>query len=157
MEVRGYPNYLIYPDGRVWTKRRPKVKGGFLKPPTTPGGYLSVTLRNEGKYKTFTIHRLVATHYLPNPDNLEMVDHINRDKKDNRVENLKWVTRSQNGHNSKIRDRNKLQHKNISPHNEYFVYQKYVNTIRYHKYFKTLKEALCYKYIFTLKMRAGLV
>lgn len=44
----------------------------------------------------WAIHRLVAMSFLPNPNNKPEVDHINRNKADNRVENLRWVTTKEN-------------------------------------------------------------
>lgn len=49
-----------------------------------------------GKDKRMVIHRLVALHFIPNPDNLSEVNHKNGIKTDNRAENLEWVTRAQN-------------------------------------------------------------
>ena len=95
MEINGYNNYFIYPDGRVSSKRFPNkfLKGGKAH------GYPHVDVSKDGVKKTFQIHRLVATHYIPNPDNLPQVDHINRIRSDNRIENLRWVTRSENQQN----------------------------------------------------------
>lgn len=60
--------------------------------------------------KQFKIHRLVAETFIPNPDNKLFVDHINRVRDDNRVENLRWVTRSENQRNTssyeKVTERN---------------------------------------------------
>ncbi|KAI5496116.1 His-Me finger endonucleases family [Trichomonas vaginalis G3] len=55
--------------------------------------------------KHYLKHVVIATHFIPNPNNLPFVDHINRIRSDNRLENLRWVTRSENNKNkSKFRD-----------------------------------------------------
>ena len=60
-------------------------------------GYKSINVRTEtGKVMRFSVHRIVATLFIPNPENKEEVNHKNRDKQDNRVENLEWVTKSEN-------------------------------------------------------------
>lgn len=69
------------------------------------GDYLAVVLCSAKNRKMFQVHRLIAITFIPNPNNLEQVDHINRDKSDNRVENLRWVTQSENQYNT---DRNRL-------------------------------------------------
>ncbi len=58
--------------------------------------YQIVMLMVNGKQKAFYVHRLVAQAFIPNPDNLPEVNHINEDKYDNRVENLEWCTRKYN-------------------------------------------------------------
>jgi len=155
MEVRGYPNYLIYPDGRVYNK---KIKR-YLKPRDNGRGYLQLNLYKDGNKKSHTIHRLVAEHYIENPDNKPEVDHGNGIRTDNRVENLSWVTHSENNHNKGVYKNNKLRIKNIhyNKTKDRYEFHKMIRGERHLKYFKTLKEALCYKYIFTLKIRAGLL
>lgn len=59
-------------------------------------GYYAVDLRKDGKYKTCSVHRLVATAFLPNPDGLPYVNHIDEDKTNNSVENLEWCTSQYN-------------------------------------------------------------
>lgn len=63
---------------------------------TIDSGYCRVTLRINEKSKRFCIHRLMAMAFIPNPDSLEQVNHINGIKTDNRICNLEWVSRSQN-------------------------------------------------------------
>lgn len=59
-------------------------------------GYEEVTLTKNNKGKTLLLHRLLAIHFIPNPKNLENVNHINGIKTDNRIENLEWCTKQQN-------------------------------------------------------------
>jgi hypothetical protein len=92
MEIEGYPNYLIYEDGRVYSKKRNK----FLKPSKDKKGYISCHLYINSNGKWFFIHRLIALHYIPNPENKAEVDHINDNPSDNRKENLQWLTKKEN-------------------------------------------------------------
>ena len=96
MEVVGFENYLIYDDGRVWSKN---YKGRFLKHRINPEGYLKVNLCKDGKHKTMTIHRLVALHYIENPENKPEVDHWDNNKQNNNISNLRWATKSENQRN----------------------------------------------------------
>lgn len=66
-------------------------KGKLLKPKTDKYGYNVVTLSKNGIRKTYTIHRLVALTYLPNPENKPTVNHIDGNKQNNTVENLEWA------------------------------------------------------------------
>ena len=59
------------------------------------GGYLICYLNSKTCYK----HRLIANQFIENPDNYEFVDHINRVRTDNRIENLRWVSRRMNNNN----------------------------------------------------------
>jgi hypothetical protein len=58
-------------------------------------GYPSVNLRG----KTYNKHRIIGLQFIPNPDNLPQVDHINRIRNDNRIENLRWISLSGNNSN----------------------------------------------------------
>ena len=155
MEIAGYNNYLIYPDGKVQNKKTKR----YLKPRTDTHGYKYIDLCKDGIPKSHTVHRLVALHYIPNPDNLPCVDHRYRDKTDNRVDNLRWATPSENCQNTGTPITNTSGHKNLSYHktNKAWRYYKEYRGVRIQKYFKTKTEALCYKYIITLKIRAGLL
>lgn len=73
------------------------IKGSLGK-----NGYYTVSLYNPAtqKRKKLLVHRIVAQSFIPNPDNKGVVDHINTNKTDNRVENLRWVTHRENNLNS---------------------------------------------------------
>ena len=87
--------YTLFDDGEILGK-----DGQIMMPQKDEKGYLRIRLRygNVDKYGacTYKIHRLVAENFIPNPNNKSQVNHINGDKTDNRVENLEWVTNSEN-------------------------------------------------------------
>jgi len=86
--------YLISNHGRVYSNASKK----FLKPFNTPGGYLRFNT-GRGEFK-WLAHRLVATVFIPNPNNLPKVNHIDFDPTNNIVTNLEWVTAKQNKQHS---------------------------------------------------------
>jgi hypothetical protein len=88
-------NYLVYPDGRIWMKRWNR----FAKLTKNKYGYLTVGIN--GKMKS--VHRIVATCFIPNPLNLPEVNHKWGIKTDNRVSELEWSTHADNlNHSCKI-------------------------------------------------------
>lgn len=92
-EIEGFEGaYLVSDCGEVCSLRRHK----HLKPKIDRYGYDVVTLSLKGKTYYRTVHRLVAQAFIPNPNNLPTVNHINEDKRDNRVKNLEWASIADN-------------------------------------------------------------
>lgn len=97
--------YLAHPDGTIksvdkWVKGRHGEKvlrrGKVLKQFENNKGYLLVSLRKNGKSKSFSVHRLVAQAFIPNPDNKPCVNHKDENPLNCNVENLEWVTQKEN-------------------------------------------------------------
>lgn len=89
-KIRSIDRLVEYKNGSIR-----KYDGKELKPRIYKSGYAIVTLNKNGIAKTYRVHRLVADAFLPNPDNLPEVHHLNHDRNDNRAENLQWVTRAE--------------------------------------------------------------
>lgn len=87
-------NYEISDQGNI----RNKKTGQVLNPGICGQGYKQVSIKfdDTGKFKKQYVHRLVAMMWLDNPENKREVNHKNLDRSDNRVENLEWVTSSEN-------------------------------------------------------------
>lgn len=95
IDIEGWEQYQITDDGRVWSKRNNK----WLKTSIGSHGYLMVTFSSNGKGKKYLLHRLIAEAFLPNEENKPCIDHINGDRTDNRIENLRWCTYKENNNN----------------------------------------------------------
>ena len=86
-DIKGYENiYGITSCGKVWSYRNEC----FLKPDISNKGYLRVQLWKDGKMKHYSLHRLVADAYIPNPKKLTQVNHKDENKANNCLQNLEW-------------------------------------------------------------------
>ena len=99
--IDGFEGYYISKRGKLYSKllstRNKDSKWRVVKPRLMKNGYLRVLLHIKGRVpKAFYIHRLVAMAWIPNPDNLPMVMHLDNDRSNNKVSNLRWGTQSDN-------------------------------------------------------------
>jgi len=132
-QIEGFPNYLIYEDGGVWSNYG---KGRWIKA-KIGDGYLKVSLFRDGKQNYFSIHRLLAIHFIPNSENKPCVDHKDGIRTNNKLCNLRWVTNREN-------DRNRVNAKGVSFYEKdnLWLARWYVNKKQKSKSFKTEEEAL---------------
>ena len=94
-DVVGYPGYRVSNMGNVWSNKLKRI----LEPPVDKDGYYRIGLWNKQVVKKFRVNRLVALHFIPNPENKPTVNHKDGDVKNNHVSNLEWFTvAEQNDH-----------------------------------------------------------
>ena len=105
-DVVGYEkSYEVSNLGRVRSKRRfvsgrgrgLHASGGRLIKPFNRYAYVGVVLSQNGKATQYYLHRVVATAFVPNPNNRAEVNHKDGDKHNNVASNLEWVSHSENG------------------------------------------------------------
>ena len=117
IEIKNFPGYFITEKGEVYRLPHKNFDGKNSPSRVLCGTHLrgggvgnkrcyesvNISVKNsEGrtvKQKRMYVHRLVAESFIENPHNYSEIDHINQDKLDNRVENLRWVSKSMNQHN----------------------------------------------------------
>lgn len=94
VEINDFKGYEVSNKGSLKSKKHKSDK--ILSPVLDKNGYCKLNLWKNNKQYTFRVHQLVAKTFIPNPLNKPEVNHINRIKNDNRVENLEWVTAQEN-------------------------------------------------------------
>lgn len=101
-------NFNMYEISNLGRLRKNYKKGTtkILKPDVINGGYLRYTLSKDGKTYRFIAHRMVATHFIQNPNNYPDINHIDNDRTNNKVENLEWCTPKMNAEHREKQDRN---------------------------------------------------
>jgi hypothetical protein len=139
--ITTHPCYEVSDAGEV----RNSKTGRILKP-GNDCGYHQVNLCINGIKTSIKIHRLVALYHLENPENKSQIDHIDRNKINNNVTNLRWVTNGEN-----LQNRNYWAIKTDGNHNIWrtqshtFTVQFQKDGIYTKKTFKTLEEAIVYR------------
>lgn len=95
VKIKDHPNYSVSNKGRVRNDKRERIRKTYID----KDGYLFVALFGNKSNVICRVHRLVANAFIPNPDNKPCVDHIDTNKLNNNVDNLRWVTQWENCNN----------------------------------------------------------
>lgn len=133
-DVKGYEGlYQVSNFGRVRSlnyKHTKNVKELAYR--INHKGYIDVHLSKNGKSKHLVVHRLVAKTFIPNPNNLPQINHIDGNKQNNRIDNLEWCNNSENlKHAYKLNLRLKKQgvnHHNCKKVNQYDLNGNFIKT-----------------------------
>jgi len=145
------PDYQVSNTGLVRSIKHNRVK---VLRPTLSCGYWRIELWSDATRKHHMVHRLVALAFIPNPDGKNEVDHINRIKTDNRVENLRWATRSENIINTSTRTEHRHIYQLKSSSYQVQIYRNY-KSVFYNTY-PTLAEAVAGRDAFLSALKTNL-
>ena len=140
LPIKNYDNYCVSNFGNIKNLKTNRI----LKSRNHNQGYKLISLSKNGKVKTFTVHRLVAKAFLENPDNKPMIDHIDENKTNNNVKNLRWRTVAENGCNRGRTKNNTSGYKGVcfdKPANKYKAYININGRLKHLGYFETAEEA----------------
>ena len=111
-KIDGFENYSVSDHGNVRDDKRGRMK----KQSKLESGYNITGLTKNNLQKMFYIHKLVGEAFLPNPDNKSTIDHIDNDKLNNKVANLRWASMVEQAQNRGIRSDNQSGSKGVSWH-----------------------------------------
>ena len=138
-DIPGYEGkYQATTDGDIFSL----LSNKFLKLSDDTYGYNTCNLND----KTYKVHKLIGMTFLDNPNNYKQIDHLNRDRKDNRVVNLKYVSCSENQINKNPYVKKDPILKYIQTKSTTFkVVKRYKDKPAVYKTFKTLAEAQTFR------------
>jgi len=151
--IEGFEDYIIYENRGEYSKKRNK----FIKPYiskhnryTIDKCYYHICLYKNGKQYSKRLHRLLSLAFIPNPENLPCVDHIDRNSQNNAIENLRWASYSTNKINSGVQKDNVLGEKYINKtKDKTYVYYRFRifqdKKMVIQKSLKTLEEVIQFK------------
>lgn len=154
-ETDGLYQVSQYGNVRSWNKNGWGIRSepNLLSPHKVTGGIAFAYFLANGEKVLRKVNILVALYFIENPNNYNIVDHINGDTTNNSVSNLRWVSRTQNSLNSKRQSNNTSGYKGVYCSKriikgkcyEYWVSSWHENGVKRKKWFKTKEEAIVFR------------
>lgn len=124
-QIKEFENYQVDENGNVYNENTSKILQGSIG----ENGYKYYRLSKNGKKKMVYAHRLVAESFIENPNNLPVVNHIDGDKLNNNINNLEWVSYSENithwHKNANVQRRSLEYYKQDLPNEHWKEYKNY--------------------------------
>ena len=111
--------YFINKEGEIYRQNKKDKKFKLIKPKEDKG-YYRLSLNIDKKPTMFSVHRLLGMVFIPNPDNKPCIDHIDRDKTNNKLSNLRWATYKENVLNREMNSKT----------NYFYIYKTDANTYK---------------------------
>jgi len=142
-QIEGHTNYEVSTEGQVQNIETNLI----LKPRLNKYGYYRVNIYENKTMKEGLIHKLVANAFIPKTEDKLQVDHIDRNRLNNNVSNLRWASNYENTHNRGYYSRLKIElhHIVILPSGSYTVRIIHLGKCVCYKTFKTKEEAILYR------------
>ena len=132
-KINDFLNYEINNKGYVRN-----ITSGLILSPVLNKGYYQVSLCREKEVKHRRIHRLLAIAFIPNPEKKPHVDHIDRNRLNNNLNNLRWVTQKENNNNMPMRSDNSSGVTGVYKKGKKWMV---IKKEKYHGLFETKEEA----------------
>ena len=139
--IKGFENYLVSNLGRV----RNNTTDRILKPQIVNHGYYYVNLYKDRILFSKKIHKLVGETFIPNPLNKSCIDHINNNKLDNNIKNLRWVSQQENCMNRKLSSKSTSNYKGVhfnKQRNKWMAHIKINGKSKHLGYFEKIEDAV---------------
>jgi hypothetical protein len=140
-KIEGYENYHVSNSGNVINSKTGKIR----KPTINNSGFFTIALYKDTKIKSYLLHRLIAVAFVENPDNKSCICHIDHNKLNNNLENLRFSTSQENSYHSSIVKNASSKYRGVffSKMNNKFKAQIMINGKQQHLgYFNNERDAL---------------